>query len=351
MRTRGRTPLVLAGGPRRAPWLLVLAAFAAACRTPPRAEARPEPTATADAEPGDVAALARGVHGARARSGDAPRDDLPQIALSKAALSLGGRRLAAVPSLEQLAAHGLDASVKRSGEGDLFLVTLADGLTNLRAGDAGAPREVRVLVDAELPHRALLEVLFTAGQVGVETCRLVVDVAGHPAEIALRPVQIGTVARPHDRAKPAPLPGPAVASAAPGGRAGGAPGRRERIDGARARAIDSSFRGDDLWLDVDAVVSIDTTEGYVGPGCEGRGPAPAKAVPLREGKPDVAALGACLRKLKAATPDLASTTSVTLTLPPSTTVQAAVDVVDAIRATEAGEPLFPALRFAVADAR
>lgn len=148
---------------------------------------------------------------------------------------------------------GADAKDKRSGKNDLFLVPLAAAYPR----DAGtAERSMTIDVDDTTPYRMLLEVLFTLAQ--VELPRWDLRRRGHAETLPL---------------------------AAP--RSYGSPG-----------AIVS-----DLALTVlahDAGISVKARGGNLGPGCDVVGP--GVAVPKGDDARDLAALGACVRKIKAQSP-------------------------------------------------
>jgi biopolymer transport protein ExbD len=78
-----------------------------------------------------------------------------------------------LPSREQLAQSGVDSRYKRSGPNDMYIVPLANSLTNARETDKrirqakgldASSSEAVIVADSTTPYRLLLEVLFTAGQ-------------------------------------------------------------------------------------------------------------------------------------------------------------------------------------------
>ena len=78
-----------------------------------------------------------------------------------------------LPGPEQLAQSGVDTKYKRSGPNDMYIVPLANALSNARdtdkkiraaKGQDTSSSEAVIVADASTPYRLLLEVLFTAGQ-------------------------------------------------------------------------------------------------------------------------------------------------------------------------------------------
>jgi biopolymer transport protein ExbD len=97
------------------------------------------------------------------------------LVISKTAILLGegGEPVIKLPSREQLAQQGLDASFKRSGPNDLYIVPLANRLRNARELDKAvraakgldaSTSEALIVADATTPYRLLIEVLYTLGQ-------------------------------------------------------------------------------------------------------------------------------------------------------------------------------------------
>jgi biopolymer transport protein ExbD len=104
-----------------------------------------------------------------------PSDQGVILVISKSAILLGEESEAVVklPSREQLAQQGLDASHKRSGPNDLYIVPLANRLQNARRQDKAvraakgmdiSTSEAIIIADAATPYRLLIEVLYTLGQ-------------------------------------------------------------------------------------------------------------------------------------------------------------------------------------------
>jgi biopolymer transport protein TolR len=91
-------------------------------------------------------------------------------------------------------------------------------------------------------------------------------------------------------------------------------------------------------------VSLKTAAGNVAPGCEGIGP--GLTVPAKDGKQDLAALAACARRVKDASPAYRDETQVSLTADPGTDTQTLVDVMDALRTDPSGT-LFPEVAFGI----
>ncbi len=97
------------------------------------------------------------------------------VMISKTQILLGEdpNPLVLLPSREQLVQTGVDAKYKRSGPTDLYIVPLANALSNAREMDKAvraakgldpSTSEAIVVADATTPYRLLIEVLFTLGQ-------------------------------------------------------------------------------------------------------------------------------------------------------------------------------------------
>ncbi len=104
-----------------------------------------------------------------------PSDQGVILVISKSAILLGeeGEPVIRLPSRDQLAQQGLDARHKRSGPNDLYIVPLANRLSNARKLDKAvrtakgldaSTSEAIVIADATTPYRLLIEVLYTLGQ-------------------------------------------------------------------------------------------------------------------------------------------------------------------------------------------
>lgn len=88
--------------------------------------------------------------------------------------------------------------------------------------------------------------------------------------------------------------------------------------------------------------AIKTASGNVSSGCEAVGA--GVAVPKRGGDYDYVALGACMQRLKQ---EAGLETQAFVTANPTVEYQVIIAVLDAVRATPAGEPLFPDVSFQV----
>jgi biopolymer transport protein ExbD len=126
-------------------------------------------SSTAAVKENDDLLLSRSVMG-----GD-PSDEGVILVISKTAILLGeeGEPIIHLPSREQLAQQGLDASHKRSGPNDLYIVPLANRLSNARKLDKAvrsakgldaSTSEAIIIADAKTPYRLLIEVMYTLGQ-------------------------------------------------------------------------------------------------------------------------------------------------------------------------------------------
>ncbi|MEZ4376203.1 MAG: hypothetical protein R3B07_35695 [Polyangiaceae bacterium] len=85
--------------------------------------------------------------------------------------------------------------------------------------------------------------------------------------------------------------------------------------------------------------------GSVAPGCGGLGS--GITIPLRGGRYDYDALTACAKKLKDSSPDFKEENNVYLAPNPGTDYQTIVSVMDSLRNTPAGDPLFTDVNFKV----
>lgn len=94
-------------------------------------------------------------------------------------------------------------------------------------------------------------------------------------------------------------------------------------------------------------VSLKAGGGNVAPGCEGVGP--GISIPAKGGEHDFAALKACAKKLKDASPDFKEETNVTVIADMSIDYQTVVKTLDAVRETDEQppQPLFPDVTFGV----
>lgn len=97
------------------------------------------------------------------------------VMISKTQILLGEdpNPLVKLPPREQMVQSGVDAKYKRSGPTDLYIVPLANALSNAREMDKAvraakgldpSTSEAIVVADATTPYRLLIEVLFTLGQ-------------------------------------------------------------------------------------------------------------------------------------------------------------------------------------------
>jgi len=103
-----------------------------------------------------------------------PSEEGVVVTISKTQLLVGdgSTPVAELASRAQLAQTGLDARYKRSGPNDLFIVPLANVLSDYRKSDIqiravkgldASTSEAIVVADASTPYRVLIERLFTPG--------------------------------------------------------------------------------------------------------------------------------------------------------------------------------------------
>jgi biopolymer transport protein ExbD len=97
------------------------------------------------------------------------------IVISKTQILVGDdpNPVVLLPGPEQLAQSGVDARYKRSGPNDMYIVPLANALSNARdtdkkiraaKGQDTSSSEAIIVADTTTPYRLIIEVLFTAGQ-------------------------------------------------------------------------------------------------------------------------------------------------------------------------------------------
>lgn len=91
--------------------------------------------------------------------------------------------------------------------------------------------------------------------------------------------------------------------------------------------------------------SIKAAGGNVAPGCQG--PGPGIAIGMRGSQYDYAALTDCAKRLKAASPDFADETQVSISANPGTDYQTVISTIDALRSTREGDALFTDVNFKV----
>jgi len=97
-------------------------------------------------------------------------------------------------------------------------------------------------------------------------------------------------------------------------------------------------------LVTDAGIGVKTSAGNVAAGCAEAGA--GLAVPKRSGAHDLAALTACVKRLKQARAEFDGETQVTILASPGVEMQTILDVMDALR-QDGGADLFPDVRFGV----
>jgi biopolymer transport protein ExbD len=91
--------------------------------------------------------------------------------------------------------------------------------------------------------------------------------------------------------------------------------------------------------------SLKAAGGNVATGCQGVGP--GLSIEKKNGQYDYAALTACAEKLKKASEKFADERQFYVSANPGTEYQILINVIDAMRANEKGEPLFPDVNFKV----
>ena len=229
-----------------------------------------------------------------------PPEDLV-LTVSKTMLALEGQDIVPVPAD---ARRGFDVKYKRSGPADLYVQPLGMALTwaSKYPPMAGRPAAMTLLVDRDVPHRLLVEVLFTLGQT-------------EWAVFHLGAMHAGKVVGLRDTKPP-------------------------RASGPRSAVVRKG-----LGLTVLVVpdgFSIKARGGNVAPGCQNVGP--GLAIPKTGAGYDYAGLRACAAELKTVAPEFASETEVVVSANPETAYGAIVSTMETLQEDD----LFPDVMFGVA---
>jgi len=95
------------------------------------------------------------------------------VTVSKSQILVGNDKVLSLPGRESLVQSGVDASLKRNGPNDLYIVPLGNALQSARKTDKmirqakgldPSSSEAIVIADKTTPYRLLVEVLYTLGQ-------------------------------------------------------------------------------------------------------------------------------------------------------------------------------------------
>lgn len=116
----------------------------------------------------------------------------------------------------------------------------------------------------------------------------------------------------------------------------------------RGSGVRSEIQSEALNLTVFIVndgLSLKASGGNIAPGCMGVGP--GNAIPNKNGKYDYEALTACATRLKNASPDFQDENQFYIVANPGTDYQTVIEVIDAMRRTPQGDPLFDNVNFKV----
>jgi len=230
-----------------------------------------------------------------------PTEDLV-ITVSKTMLALEGQDIVPVPAD---ARQGFDAKYKRSGQADLYVQPLALALqwASKYPPMVGRPAGMTSLVDAAVPYRLLVEILFTLGQ-------------NEWTVFHIGAMHAGKVVGLRDSKPP------------------------------RAAGPRSSVPRGGLGLTVLMVpdgLAIKARGGNVAPGCQDTGP--GLAIPkTTAGAYDYAGLRACAAKLKALSPEFADETELVISANPDIAFGVIVTAIDTL---EEGD-LFTNVMFGIA---
>jgi hypothetical protein len=235
-----------------------------------------------------------------------PAPPRPWFVVTTTELRIDDKVVAPLPPADAWA-KGFDATYKRSGRNDFFIVPLADAARPLRA------REAAIAIDGRVSYRIVVEVLFTLIQSGVAMHHFLVAGAG------------GKIASVDVTVKDAKAVGAQAAAMEAEMRAalGGAP------------APSPASAPPELQLAVFLVadgISVKAHGANLGPGCKaGAG----SAVPKSSGGYDFAALADCVARLAGAEP-AAKAEPVTYAANSDVAFESVVGAIDAVRASFAG---------------
>jgi biopolymer transport protein ExbD len=95
------------------------------------------------------------------------------VTVSKSQILVGNDKVLTLPGRDSLVQSGVDASMKRNGPNDLYIVPLGNALQSARKTDKmirqakgldPSSSEAIVIADRTTPYRLLVEVLYTLGQ-------------------------------------------------------------------------------------------------------------------------------------------------------------------------------------------
>ena len=95
------------------------------------------------------------------------------VTVSKSQILVGNDKILSLPGRDSLVQSGVDASFKRSGPNDLYIVPLGNALQAARKTDKmirqakgldPSSSEAIIIADKTTPYRLLVEVLYTLGQ-------------------------------------------------------------------------------------------------------------------------------------------------------------------------------------------
>jgi hypothetical protein len=189
---------------------------------------------------------------------------------------------------------GIDEAYKQKGN-DLVLVPLVTALAHYKPP---SPGPLRLRVDGAVPYRILLEVLASAAQAGYGEQRIVVRTGAGLGEIAVQPPRAG-----------AQVP------------------------------LGVFISGSGI------AIRTPTIRDNIATGCGGAGP--GIAVPSAPDGYDFRALRACVATLRDRVPELSGRRDAFVIANPGTPLASIVGVLDALRADDAGRPMFPEIHFGV----
>jgi hypothetical protein len=195
---------------------------------------------------------------------------------------------------------GVVAEYKRT-PADLFIAPLAQAVRQL----PGAPvKTLQIAFDASTPYRVVVEVLFTLGQAEVPEFQLLTQNRGQPRVVTFHP---------------------------PSAKA--------------ATTATSKYYPGFFVIVSDKGFSLKAAGGNIAPGCIG--PGPGLAVPKLNGLHDFSQLRYCASRLREPNSDVSVARNVTVAATFETAFQEIVRLMDSVRTTESGEPLFGEVNFGI----
>jgi hypothetical protein len=106
----------------------------------------------------------------------------PVVRVTEAEVTVDGKRVLGLDSLEEQAVRGVNAQFKARGPNDLEVVPLVEALRRRRTQGTQWSKPLAIELDPRTPYRVMMEVLFSAHQGGADRFLLSTPAAGaHPS--------------------------------------------------------------------------------------------------------------------------------------------------------------------------